>query len=447
MKRFTAAIGAVSLLVALAAVPSAAGADRRAPERVHGATMGPLAHRAAETGGELERLKAAGMNTMSLTVWWKANEELSTIAPAEYTEPEAALALAVRSAHAAGLSVALMPMFHCDPCDSTWRGLTKPVDRDAFYEDYVGFIERYAKFAEAEGVELLFLGSELTTLQVDTAHWRTIAAAARKNYSGEIVYDVNWDAIGTVQFWESVDVPSISAYFPLTETARPSVAELKAAWRSGKQKLTMDNDSYAMVELLARQTGKKVLFGEAGYRSREYGARQPFDGVSRNGSPSGEVQANAYQALLETFDSKPWWRGVLWWDWEIAPVDDTSFSPRGKPAEALLKAWLVDGWRPSATSVAPKTTATTRAPSPTTAAAPTTAAPVTSLDTTTSTAAADVPARRREELEDERLEVAAPPVERSAASMPLAAGGAGAIALALSVVGLGWYGVRRRGRR
>ena len=456
MRRLCNAAAAAAALLTLlaAATPDAMAQQRRAPERVHGATMGPLAHRASETGGELERMKAAGLNTVSLTVWWKANEDMSTIAPAEYTEPEAALALAIRSAHAAGMSVALMPMFHCQPCDSTWRGLIKPADRDAFYEDYTGFIERYATFAETEGVELFFLGSELTTLQGDTEDWRSIAAAARKRFSGEIIYDVNWDAIGGVRFWDAVDLPSISAYFPLTETARPTVAELKAAWRSGKQKLTMDNDSYAMVEQLARQTGKQVLFGEAGYRSREYGARQPFDGVARNGDPSGEVQANAYQALLETFDSKPWWRGVVWWDWEIAPPDDTSFSPRGKPAEALLKRWFVDGWRPTSAASGGTTVTTRRPRSSTTAPSSATTAPPTSADTSDSTASTDTtpttedeskPLRGDEPDTDEADESAAPKLERAASTSPLGLGGAvGALSLLLSLAGLAWYGLRHR---
>ena len=445
------AAAAAGLMFVSVLAPEAV-AQQRGPARVHGATLGPLAHRASETGGELERMKATGLNTVSLTVWWKANEGESTIAPADYTEPESALAAAVRSAHAAGMAVALMPMFHCQPCASTWRGLIKPVDRDAFYEDYTGFIERYAAFAEQEGVELFFLGSELTTLQGDTSDWRSIAAAARSHYGGEIVYDVNWDAAGGVHFWDAVDVPSISAYFPLTETARPTVEELKAAWRSGKQKLTMGTDSYATVEDLARRTGKQVLFGEAGYRSREYAARQPFDALARNGEPSGEVQANAYQALLEMFDSKSWWRGVIWWDWEIAPVDDTSFSPRGKAAERLLKAWLVDGFRPSAATPARRTTATTARPPSSTSATPSTSTPPSSAVTPSSVATTEMSAttsqrRAMEQVDQEREVAATPRLEATSASSTVPVVAMGAALLLLSVAALGRYCVRRRGRQ
>lgn len=349
MKRIAAGLLALGLFAAIAGGDASAAQKRQAPARVQGMTLGEVAHRAMETGGEAARLKAAGQNTVGITVWWNADELRSTVAPSEWTEPDDALANAIDSAHAAGLAVALLPMFHCDPCArSTWRGHVQPLDRAAFYDDYVAMIERYAAFAEAQEVELLYIGSELTSLQGDTEQWRRIAAAARSKFSGELVYDVNWDAVDQVKFWDAIDVPSVSAYFPLTEEAQPTVAELKEAWRSGRQRLTQDFDSFAVVERLARTTGKSVMFGEAGYRSREFAARQPFDGRATNGSVSQEAQANAYQALLEVFDPQPWWRGVIWWNWDIGPTGDTSFNPRGKAAEVLLRRWIVEGWRPGA---------------------------------------------------------------------------------------------------
>lgn len=464
MKSLFGGLAIVGLLVSSLATDPAA-AQRKAPSKVHGVTLSTNAHNLSQKGAEHERLKSVGMNTVSLTVWWSANEALSTIQPDRFTEPDAELEEAVDAAHAAGLSVALMPMFHCNSCKlSTWRGHVNPLDRDAFYDDYVRYIERYAAFAEEQGVELLFLGSELTSLQGDTAQWRRIAAAARAVYSGELIYEVNWDAIGGVQFWDAVDVPAISAYFPLTEAARPSVDELNAAWRSGKQKLSMGVDAFATVQDLAKRTGKQVLFGEAGYRSREFAARQPFDSVSTNGSASEEVQANAYQSLLETFDGQPWWRGVLWWIWEVEEIPDPAgFSPRDNEAELVLKRWLVDGVRrgakaaPGATPSTPGRPRTNRPPSsnPT---ATTAAGPKTSL--AGSGAADDGPTARpgrtttSEDRSQDELEVAAPEdgSPRGDGTHPAGAA-AGVAALAAAVAGLSGYsrvrvrsGTERRGR-
>ncbi|MFP5328154.1 MAG: glycoside hydrolase family 113 [Acidimicrobiia bacterium] len=441
----------VALLSALATQPALA--QRRAPEKVHGATLATNAHNLSQKGAEHARMKSAGMNTVSLAVWWIADETLNTIRPDQFTEPDAELGEAIDAAHRNGMSVALMPMFHCDPCAlSRWRGHIKPRDREAFYDDYVDMIDHYGRLAEAHGVELLFLGSELTSLQGDTAEWRRIAAAARGVFSGELVYDVNWDAIGGVHFWDSVDVPSISAYFPLTEEARPSVADLKAAWRDGKQKLSMGVDAYATVEDLAKRTGKQVLFGEAGYRSREFAARQPFDSVATNGSPSEEVQANAYQALLETFGDRSWWRGVLWWVWEVEALPDpTGFSPRENQAETVLKRWFVDGIRPNAGGIATPAPVRPRSrpgvpatPAPSSPEAATTVPPTSVVDVEPS----------------EPTEVPGPTIfaddHRESSAAPAAGGGAdgsrdahragaaaGAVALIAAVAGLGGYTRRR----
>lgn len=464
MKAFLTGIAVAGLMLSAVVAQPAAAQQRKAPAQVHGVTLSTNAHNLSQKGAEHGRLKSIGMNTVSLTVWWLANEALSTIQPYEFTEPDDELEEAVDAAHAGGLSVALMPMFHCDPCKlSTWRGHIAPADRDAFYDDYVRMIQRYADFAEEQGVELLFLGSELTSLQGDTAEWRRIADAARSRYSGEIVYDVNWDAVGGVHFWDAVDVPSISAYFPLTESARPSVDELKAAWRSGRQKLSMNIDAVATVEDLAKRTGKQVLFGEAGYRSREYAARQPFDSVSENGSASEEVQANAYQALLETFDGKPWWRGVIWWLWEVEEIPDPDgFSPRGNEAEMVLKRWLVDGVRRGATSSSGSPATTTRRPRSSASTAPASTAtsavsPSTSVaggDPVTESSQPRKTTTSQDERDDREFETASAEGASGAGKGPFAAGtAAGVAAFAVAVAGLGSYsrmrvrnGTSRRGR-
>jgi hypothetical protein len=57
-----------------------------------------------------------------------------------------------------------------------------------------------------------------------------------------------------------------------------------------------------------------------------------------------QEQADCYQAALEVLWGKPWLRGIFWWQWftnpnEIAMIGDPekSESPRGKPAEEVLK--------------------------------------------------------------------------------------------------------------
>ncbi|HVA42061.1 MAG TPA: hypothetical protein VNF50_01100, partial [Acidimicrobiales bacterium] len=74
------------------------------------------------------------------------------------------------------------------------------------------------------------------------------------------------------------------------------------------------------------------------------------------------LQANLYQALLQTFSGYSWWMGVAWWEWSDA-TGDAARTPRGKAAETLLRNWYVNGWRPAGvgTGGTPAATTTTMA--------------------------------------------------------------------------------------
>lgn len=321
------------------------------PEKVVGFSLGPIAQQQRSSGVELARINRIGANTVSLSVWWDFNEETSTLRRGQMTNPDSEVRLAVQAVRARGMSAAILPLFLCSTCKSNWRGAVEPSSKDLFYASYRDMIANYAEIAEQEGASLLFIGSEMSSMQGDTAEWRGIAETARSKYSGAIAYDVNWDAIDGVRFWDAVDVPSISAYFPLSDKRQPTIDTLKKAWYSGQQELWFGKNSVAEVKKLASRTGKSVLFGEVGYRSRDWGTKYPFDYNADEGGPNPALQADAYQALIETFDGQPWWRGALWWEWEFTgprPDEDQTFTPRGKAAEDVIRAWYVEGVRPTA---------------------------------------------------------------------------------------------------
>ncbi|MFP5327707.1 MAG: glycoside hydrolase family 113, partial [Acidimicrobiia bacterium] len=343
------------VLLASLGVPAPSSAQERdtLPPEVMGFSLGPFAQRQETMGVELDRMQRVGTNTVTVTVWWDADQERSVMAPTRYTKTDAEIRLAMRAIRQRGLAVAMLPLFTCSNCENTWRGAIKPSNKTVFYESYRAFVERYAAIAEEEGAALVFIGSEMSSLQGDTAEWRNIAAGVRSKFSGSIAYDVNWDAVDGVRFWDAVDIPSISAYFPLSEKRHPTLETLKKAWLSSQVEHWRGRNSVAEVQKLATRTGKKVLFGEAGYRSRDWATRLPFDYAADDGDPNPALQADAYQALLETFYDKPYWRGVLWWEWELnspQPSQEKTFTPRGKPAEEVLRAWYVEGIRPNAQS-------------------------------------------------------------------------------------------------
>src|SRR5207245_629511 len=216
-----------------------------------------------------------------------------------------------------GLRVTVDPLFQCSRCPSTWRGSVQPTDRAAFFASYRAMIGHYADLAQQAGAWLLVVGSEMTSLQGETGQWRLVAHQARAHFGGRLAYSVNWDAVTSVGFWDSVDVAGVSAYFPLSDDASPSAAALRAAWR--------DKGWVAQLAGLARQSRRPVLFTEAGYRSAAYATRNPADAQSTE-LWDDNVQANAYEALLQTFESQPWWAGVVWWDWHVSAAVATDAS-------------------------------------------------------------------------------------------------------------------------
>ena len=350
------ALAAVTTFIFVAATPATGAqlsqqqAVDTLPEKVIGFSLGPFAQQQRTAGVENRRIKSTGANTVSLSVWWEFDERTSTARPGEMTNPDREVRLAIQSVRANGMSAAILPLLMCTSCETNWRGSIEPSNKTAFYESYRGMIERYAKIAQEEGVSLLFVGSEMSSTQGDTAEWREIAATARSVYSGAIAYDVNWDAVDGVKFWDAVDIPSISAYFPLSDKRSPNLDTLKRAWHKSEVEHWMGRNSVAEVQKLASRTGKRVLFGEAGYRSIDWGTKLPFDYAHDEGDPNPALQADAYQALIETFDDKPYWRGVLWWEWDLNtsnPERETGFTPRGKAAEDVVRAWYAEGIRPS----------------------------------------------------------------------------------------------------
>ena len=87
-----------------------------------------------------------------------------------------------------------------------------------------------------------------------------------------------------------------------------------------------------------------MLFAEAGYKSYEGAAIEPWDWNPNGAKPSERVQADCYRALFEALWGKPWFAGVYWWKYFTVPDpgrygEDLHFTPAGKRAEGVLREW------------------------------------------------------------------------------------------------------------
>ena len=330
----------------LVAAPGAPGARAGAPVAA-GAGLPLLGADVAADEAALVKLRSDGINTVSLFVWWVADSpDATSVHPFIGTEPDAALAATMQAAHDLGMRVVLTPTFTCTGCPGGWRGTMNLHAPDVFFASYRAFIDHYADLGQANGATTLLVGSELSTLEGQDAAWRAVIAEARRHFRGAIGYEENWDMLGRAAWLDAVDVIGVSAYFPLDDAPSPSLAQLLADWHHSAAAATRGRDWVSAVGALSARFHRPVLFGEVGYMAGQYAARAPY--LDFYGLPDPQLQADLYQAVLETFGRYPWWAGAVWWDWESgdgAAANGRTF--RGKPAEALLALWYGAGMRPA----------------------------------------------------------------------------------------------------
>ena len=167
-----------------------------------------------------------------------------------------------------------------------------------------------------------------------TDRWRKVIAAVRAVYKGKITYSAAFAEWKDVQFWDDLDVISISAYFPVATVDRATKAELRAGWAT----------VYRDLEGLHRKTGKRILFSELGYTPAPKAGREPWsydiDEVDKT------YQALLFHVALEEAAKRPFIDGVFLWKWFSAPLtgqrlgrEPFATQPRPQLIETLKQQW------------------------------------------------------------------------------------------------------------
>jgi hypothetical protein len=286
----------------------------------------------AASGSTLRDLAAAGGTWVQLNpTWYQTSPTASRFGPGPDSATDAGVRRLIRLADRAGLRVSLKP--HIDLPRGGDRAGIVPADRDAWFANYRAFITHYARIAAQEHVDEFAVGTELAGVSADRERWLPVIAAVREAYPGPLTYAANYDEFERVAFWGLLDLIGVDAYFPLAAAPTTDLAELMRAWAPIRDRLARTAERY----------GRPVLFTEAGYRSQVGATTEPF-AFDRIGPADQREQAMAYAALLRTFTGEPWWAGVHWWFWaelpgDEPPDDELSYSPGGKLAEDVLRAY------------------------------------------------------------------------------------------------------------
>jgi len=297
---------------------------------------------APEAADSRRALAATRSNWAGLLVtWYMERRDSSVLTPHPLRTPaREGLRAAIRELRGLGLKVMLKP--HVDVEDGTWRGQIQPVDRRAWFASYREHLLELALLGAEEGVDMLCVGTELVTLSgpAYAADWTGIVREVRARFPGALTYAANGnepgDEYASVSFWGALDVLGVDAYTPLTARTDPSLPELIAGWRSNRY----GHDMVAAFRNWQAAWGKPFVFTEIGYRSLDGTNRAPWDfQASAPADPS--EQAACYAAAYEVWSREPWMLGLFWWSWGVtAPgPGDTDYDPRGKPAEAVIRAW------------------------------------------------------------------------------------------------------------
>jgi hypothetical protein len=279
----------------------------------------------------VREVRAVGATWVQFTpTWYQQNRNASQVAPTHKTVRDSGLERAIGIAHGAGLKVLLKPHIDLPVPGQDSRNNILPGDRKSWFESYTGFITHYAAIAQRLGVEQFAMGTELSSLSNDRASWLPVIRAVRDAYRGTVLYAAGRD-YETAAFWDQLDLIGVDAYLPLSDRPTSDVDALKRGWQPAVDGLGA----------LAAQYDRGVVFTEAGFTSQRGTVTDPS-----NWRVSGVIdpveQAAAYEALLATFTPLPWWQGVFWWVWITPPYTESEpqdFSPKGKPAEEVIRRW------------------------------------------------------------------------------------------------------------
>ncbi|QDA59005.1 glycoside hydrolase family 113 [Hymenobacter jejuensis] len=258
-------------------------------------------------------------------------------------ESDRGLAYTAQLARQHGIRTMLKPHLWVQGSGGSWPGdvqMQSAADWQAWFANYTRFVLHYAQLAEREHFDALCLGTEL--LHASTEHeaeWRTLIQQVRKVYRGPLTYAANWSGeYEKIRFWDALDFIGIQAYFPLSQANSPAKATLLAGWKP----------HLAAIERLQKRFNKPIIFTEAGYKTTADAAVEPWkwpDNMAVFASPDEQTQAACYEALFETFWSKPWFKGLFVWKWYPGLAADgparrhLDFTPQHKPAEQVMARW------------------------------------------------------------------------------------------------------------
>lgn len=278
----------------------------------------------------MTRLDGLGVNTISILMEGRMRSAADPRIQIPDRDELDAIHRALVDANSMGFATVLVP--HIYIADGTWRGTIAFGDddelRDEWWAAYTAFIEHAARLASATGTSVLSIGVELRALSAlpDTnRRMRELAARVRRDYSGALTYNANWDEAEQVAFWEVVDYAGVNGYYPLVPDP------FRGAEATARRLTT-----------LSQIAARPVLVLEVGYRSSPLSHVEPWQWPEEvDPLVDNPSQARAWAAVLTHWLHAEGVRGLMVWVVPTDPDDPASepahgFNPLNKPAEQVI---------------------------------------------------------------------------------------------------------------
>ena len=230
--------------------------------------------------------------------------------------------------------------------DGSWRGTIKPRDINKWFESYGRAVSLYADLCENMKLDMLCIGSELTTVESCNEEWTRVIKQVREEYSGPIVYGLNWwssidelhQRILKLKWLKELDYIGVDAYFPITSVRKPRIKDATQGWFNNPQ----GRNIVAELEALYKKFKIPLIFTEIGYRSIASALEAPWD-WRRTDVYDERTQAVGLYALFKVFYRKPWVKGFILWSWDIGyeyREKDLSYNVYRKQAQDVVTQWF-----------------------------------------------------------------------------------------------------------
>lgn len=291
----------------------------------------PHGYGTPEAAESLEQLAGTGATEVAVvvTAYLEHSRASEVRAHPNRTPTEESVIVFCERALELGLDIVLKP--HVDVVGGHYRGLIEPEDPRRWFETYQAFLVRWATLGARLGCRSYWVGTELETMTRHPDHWASMLEEVRQVFPGPLVYAANFvdlELEATVKVGSLADFVGVDAYFPLSEQPDPDFDVLLAGWKPWIE----------MIEAFSRATERPVLITEIGCPSRRNAALAPWDFESSEPIDL-DLQARYYEAALRALPTCAALRGMYFWSWGISEggVEDGSMTPRGKPAESVLR--------------------------------------------------------------------------------------------------------------